>query len=54
MIRSFEPGESWFWSYPEEDFYEPARSWRRRSTTRRTSRSPARPGGSRRLARQLH
>ena len=22
MIRSFEPGEAWFWSYPEEDFYE--------------------------------
>ena len=22
MIRSFEPGEVWFWSYPEEDFYE--------------------------------
>ena len=21
-IRSFEPGEEWFWSYPEEDFYE--------------------------------
>src|ERR1700684_582095 len=22
VIRSFEPGEDWFWSYPEEDFYE--------------------------------
>jgi hypothetical protein len=22
VIRSFEPGEEWFWSYPEEDFYE--------------------------------
>ena len=22
VIRSFEPGEAWFWSYPEEDFYE--------------------------------
>ena len=22
VIRSFEPGEVWFWSYPEEDFYE--------------------------------
>jgi hypothetical protein len=22
VIRSFEPGESWFWSYPDEDFYE--------------------------------
>ncbi len=22
MIRSFEPGETWFWSYPSEDFYE--------------------------------
>jgi hypothetical protein len=22
VIRSFEPGETWFWSYPEEDFYE--------------------------------
>ncbi len=22
VIRSFEPGESWFWSYPGEDFYE--------------------------------
>jgi len=22
VIRSFEPGENWFWSYPEEDFYE--------------------------------
>ena len=22
MIRSFEPGEDWFWSYPAEDFYE--------------------------------
>jgi hypothetical protein len=21
VIRSFEPGESWFWSYPDEDFY---------------------------------
>ena len=22
MIRSFEPGETWFWSYTSEDFYE--------------------------------
>ena len=22
VIRSFEPGEEWFWSYPEGDFYE--------------------------------
>jgi hypothetical protein len=22
VIRSFEPGENWFWSYPSEDFYE--------------------------------
>ena len=22
VIRSFEPGEVWFWSYPEEGFYE--------------------------------
>ena len=22
VIRSFEPGEDWFWSYPAEDFYE--------------------------------
>jgi hypothetical protein len=22
VIRSFEPGESWFWSYPEQDFYD--------------------------------
>jgi hypothetical protein len=22
VIRSFEPGEAWFWSYPSEDFYE--------------------------------
>jgi hypothetical protein len=22
VIRSFEPGEDWFWSYPGEDFYE--------------------------------
>jgi hypothetical protein len=22
VIRSFEPGEDWFWSYPSEDFYE--------------------------------
>jgi hypothetical protein len=22
VIRSFEPGETWFWSYPSEDFYE--------------------------------
>jgi len=22
VIRSFEPGETWFWSYPDEDFYE--------------------------------
>jgi hypothetical protein len=22
VIRSFEPGESWFWSYPAGDFYE--------------------------------
>ena len=22
VIRSFEPGERWFWSYPAEDFYE--------------------------------
>lgn len=21
LIRSFEPGENWFWSYPEEQFY---------------------------------
>ena len=22
LIRSFEPGEAWFWSYQEEQFYE--------------------------------
>ena len=22
VIRSFEPGETWFWSYTHEDFYE--------------------------------
>jgi Zn-finger in ubiquitin-hydrolases and other protein len=22
VIRSFEPGEAWFWSYQEEDFYD--------------------------------
>jgi hypothetical protein len=22
VIRSFEPGEVWFWSYPEGEFYE--------------------------------
>ena len=22
MIRSFEPGEVWFWSYAEQDFYD--------------------------------
>ena len=22
VIRSFEPGEAWFWSYPSEDYYE--------------------------------
>lgn len=22
LIRSFEPGEEWFWSYTEEQFYE--------------------------------
>ena len=22
LVRSFEPGESWFWSYPEEQFYD--------------------------------
>ena len=22
VIRSFEPGETWFWSFPSEDFYE--------------------------------
>lgn len=22
VIRSFEPGENWFWSYPDEGFYE--------------------------------
>ncbi len=22
LIRSFEPGEEWFWSYPEQQFYE--------------------------------
>jgi hypothetical protein len=22
VIRSYEPGEDWFWSYPSEDFYE--------------------------------
>jgi Zn-finger in ubiquitin-hydrolases and other protein len=21
LIRSFEPGEAWFWSYPDEEFY---------------------------------
>jgi hypothetical protein len=21
LIRSFEPGETWFWSYPDEEFY---------------------------------
>ena len=22
LIRSFEPGETWFWSYPDEEFYD--------------------------------
>jgi len=22
VIRSFEPGEAWFWSFPTEDYYE--------------------------------
>ena len=22
LIQSFEPGENWFWSYPEEQFYD--------------------------------
>jgi hypothetical protein len=22
VIRSFEPGENWFWAFPTEDFYE--------------------------------
>lgn len=22
LIRSFEPGEEWFWSFPDEQFYE--------------------------------
>jgi hypothetical protein len=22
LVRSFEPGESWFWSFPEEQFYD--------------------------------
>jgi hypothetical protein len=22
VIRSFEPGEAWFWSYPDEGFYD--------------------------------
>jgi hypothetical protein len=22
VIRSFEPGENWFWSYPDETYYE--------------------------------
>ena len=22
VIRSFEPGESWFWSFPDEEWYE--------------------------------
>src|ERR1700746_412032 len=22
LVRSFEPGESWFWSYADESFYE--------------------------------
>jgi hypothetical protein len=22
VIRTFEPGEEWFWSYPEKQFYE--------------------------------
>ena len=22
LVRSFEPGETWFWSYPEEQFYD--------------------------------
>ena len=22
VIRSFEPGEAWFWSYPSSEFYE--------------------------------
>jgi hypothetical protein len=22
LVRSFEPGESWFWSYPEEQYYD--------------------------------
>jgi hypothetical protein len=22
LVRSFEPGESWYWSYPTEEFYD--------------------------------
>ncbi len=47
MIRSFEPGEEWFWSFPEEDFYETGPELAAPIATPWTSRSPVRPAVSR-------
>ena len=44
FIRSFEPGEDWFWSYETERDLRAARSSPRPSITRSTSRSPGQPG----------
>ena len=46
LIRSFEPGEDWFWSYPDEDVLRRPGAGAARSITRWTSPSPARPAGS--------
>ena len=45
VIRSFEPGEDWFYNYETEDSFSGPR-WPPRTTTRTTSLSPARRGVS--------
>ena len=42
VVRSFEPGEDWFWDYDGDLFYDSGPSWRRRSITRPTRAYPAR------------
>ena len=47
IVQSYEPGEDWFWNFATEDEVAGTDGSRRRTTTRSTSPSPARPAASR-------
>ena len=50
VIRTFEPGEDWFWDYAADDVHRRARARGTGAPTRRPDRPRPRRAGARRLA----